>query len=130
MSRCDVAHSGRENLHHFLPVLLRGNLPLFSIMTLWTRFDLQHFTFTVISIQSFYFLIQPHLFFFSFFIHLFLFRVFIPCPVPLLPSSCPKSELISSANFLWVWLFALMIELRKAKTFASSFVGTKSYFAH
>ena len=34
-SRCDVAHSGRENLHHFLPVLLRGMLPLFSIMTLW-----------------------------------------------------------------------------------------------
>ena len=24
-----------ENLHHFLPVLLRGMLPLFSIMTLW-----------------------------------------------------------------------------------------------
>ena len=34
-SRCDVAHSGRENLQHFLPVLLRGMLPLFSIMTLW-----------------------------------------------------------------------------------------------
>ena len=33
-SRCDVAHSGRENLHHFLAVLLRGMLPLFSIMTL------------------------------------------------------------------------------------------------
>ena len=33
-SRCDVAHSGRENLHHFFPVLLRGILPLFSIMTL------------------------------------------------------------------------------------------------
>ena len=33
-SRCDVAHSGRENLHHFLQVLLRGMLPLFSIMTL------------------------------------------------------------------------------------------------
>ena len=33
-SRCDVAHSGRENLHHFLPVLLRGMLPLFSIKTL------------------------------------------------------------------------------------------------
>ena len=34
-SRRDVAHSGRENLHHFLPVLLRGMLPLFSIITLW-----------------------------------------------------------------------------------------------
>ena len=34
-SLCHVAHSGRENLHHFLPVLLRGMLPLFSIMTLW-----------------------------------------------------------------------------------------------
>ena len=33
--RCDVAPSGRENVHHFLPVLLRGMLPLFSIMTLW-----------------------------------------------------------------------------------------------
>ena len=31
-SRCEVAHSGRENLHQFLPVLLRGMLPLFSIM--------------------------------------------------------------------------------------------------
>ena len=34
-SRCDVAYSGRENLYQFLPVLLRGMLPLFSIMTLW-----------------------------------------------------------------------------------------------
>ena len=33
-SRCDVAHCGREELHHFLPVLLRGMLPLFS-MTLF-----------------------------------------------------------------------------------------------
>ena len=33
-SRCDVAHCGRENLHQFLPVLLRGMLPLFIIMTL------------------------------------------------------------------------------------------------
>ena len=33
-SRCDVAHFCREELHHFLPVLLRGMLPLFSIMTL------------------------------------------------------------------------------------------------
>ena len=33
-SRCDVANSGRENLHHFLPVLLRAMLTLFSIMTL------------------------------------------------------------------------------------------------
>ena len=30
---CDIAYSGRENLHHFLPVLLRGMLPLFNIMT-------------------------------------------------------------------------------------------------
>ena len=29
----DVARCGREELHHFLPVLLRGMLPLFSIMT-------------------------------------------------------------------------------------------------
>ena len=28
-SRCDVAHSGQENLHHFLPVLLQGMLPLY-----------------------------------------------------------------------------------------------------
>ena len=35
-SRCDVAYSGRENLHHFLLVLLRGMLPLFSTMTLLT----------------------------------------------------------------------------------------------
>ena len=35
MSRCDVAHCGGEDLHHFLAVLLRGMLPLFSIMTLW-----------------------------------------------------------------------------------------------
>ena len=34
-SRCDVAHSGWEKLHHSLPVLLRDMLPLFSIMTLW-----------------------------------------------------------------------------------------------
>ena len=34
-SQCDVAHSGRENLHHFIDVLMRGMLPLFSIMTLW-----------------------------------------------------------------------------------------------
>ena len=33
-SRCDIAHCGREELHHFFPVLLRGMLPLFSIMTL------------------------------------------------------------------------------------------------
>ena len=33
-SRCDVAHSGRESLHHFLPVLLRFMLPLISIMTM------------------------------------------------------------------------------------------------
>ena len=36
-SCCDVAHSGRENLHHFLQVLLRGILPLFSIVTLWSQ---------------------------------------------------------------------------------------------
>ena len=29
----DVAHSIRENLHHFLSVLLRGMLHLFSIMS-------------------------------------------------------------------------------------------------
>ena len=34
-SRCDVANCGREELHHFLPVLLRCMLPLFSIMTQW-----------------------------------------------------------------------------------------------
>ena len=34
-SCCDVAHCDREELHHFRPVLLRGMLPLFSIMTLW-----------------------------------------------------------------------------------------------
>ena len=33
-SRCDVALCGRKELHHFLPVLLPGMLPLFSIMTL------------------------------------------------------------------------------------------------
>ena len=33
-SLCDIAHCGREELHHFLPVLLRGMLPLFNIMTL------------------------------------------------------------------------------------------------
>ena len=27
-SRCDVAHSGRENLHQFLPILLQGMLSL------------------------------------------------------------------------------------------------------
>ena len=31
----DIAHCGREELHHFLLVLLRGMLLLFSIMTLW-----------------------------------------------------------------------------------------------
>ena len=31
-SRCDVALCGREELHHFLHVPLRGMLPLFSIM--------------------------------------------------------------------------------------------------
>ena len=35
MSRCDVPHCGWEELHHFLPVLLQGMLPLFSIITLW-----------------------------------------------------------------------------------------------
>ena len=35
-SRCDVAHSGGENLHHYLPFLLRGMLPLFSVMTLFS----------------------------------------------------------------------------------------------
>ena len=36
-SRCDVAHCFREEFYHFLPVLLRGMLPLFSIMTLCHR---------------------------------------------------------------------------------------------
>ena len=31
---CDITHYDREELHHFLPVLLRGMLPLCSIMTL------------------------------------------------------------------------------------------------
>ena len=34
-SRCDVAHSGRENLHQFLPILLWGHALSSSIMTLW-----------------------------------------------------------------------------------------------
>ena len=38
--RCDVAHFGREKLHHFLPVLSRGMLPLFNIMTLWPVFSM------------------------------------------------------------------------------------------
>ena len=33
-SRCDVAHCGPKELHHFLPVLLRGMLLLFSIVGL------------------------------------------------------------------------------------------------
>ena len=33
-SRCDVRFCGGEELHHFLPVLLRGMLSLFSIVTL------------------------------------------------------------------------------------------------
>ena len=33
-SRCDVAHCGPKELHHFLSVLLRGMLLLFSIVTL------------------------------------------------------------------------------------------------
>ena len=36
-SPCDVAHCGREELHHFLSVILQGMLPLFSIMTLWGK---------------------------------------------------------------------------------------------
>ena len=36
MSRCDVAHSSRENLHHFLPILLWRHALSSSIMTLWT----------------------------------------------------------------------------------------------
>ena len=31
-SHCDVAHCGWEELHHFLPILLRGMLSLFSII--------------------------------------------------------------------------------------------------
>ena len=34
-SRCDVAHSGRENLHQFLPILLWRHDLSSSIMTLW-----------------------------------------------------------------------------------------------
>ena len=48
-SRSDVAHSGRENLHHFLPVLLRGMLPLFSIMTLCSH---QKFSSRVLGINN------------------------------------------------------------------------------
>ena len=33
-SRCDVAHSGRENLHQFLPILLWRHVLSSSIMTL------------------------------------------------------------------------------------------------
>ena len=36
-SRCAVAHSGREYLNHYLPILMRGMLPLFSIVTLCTQ---------------------------------------------------------------------------------------------
>ena len=32
-ARCDVAHCGVEESHHFLPVLMQGMLTLFSIMT-------------------------------------------------------------------------------------------------
>ena len=35
-SRCDVAHCGRENLHHFLPILLWRHALSSSIMTLCT----------------------------------------------------------------------------------------------
>ena len=34
-SRCDVAHSGRENLHQFLPIRLWRHALSSSIMTLW-----------------------------------------------------------------------------------------------
>ena len=34
-SRCDVAHSGQEKLHHFLPILLLRHALSSSIMTLW-----------------------------------------------------------------------------------------------
>ena len=34
-SRCDVAHSGRENCHQFLPILLWRHALSSSIMTLW-----------------------------------------------------------------------------------------------
>ena len=52
-SRCDVAHCGREELHHFLPVLLRGMLPLFSIMTLWSAFIQSKLTGGFVDINSF-----------------------------------------------------------------------------
>ena len=34
-ARCDVAHSGRENLNQFLPILLWRHVFSSSIMTLW-----------------------------------------------------------------------------------------------
>ena len=43
-SRYDVAYCGREGLHHFLPVLLRGMLPLFSIMTLCSSITVSYET--------------------------------------------------------------------------------------
>ena len=32
-----VAHCSRKEVHYFLPALLRSMLPLFSIMTLWSK---------------------------------------------------------------------------------------------
>ena len=36
-SRCDVAHSGRENLHQILPILLWRHALSSSIMALWKQ---------------------------------------------------------------------------------------------
>ena len=38
-SRCDVAHSGQENLHQFPPILLWRHAPSSSIMTLWSLLE-------------------------------------------------------------------------------------------
>ena len=40
MSRCDVALSGQENLHQFLPIILWRHALSSSIMTLWSRHTL------------------------------------------------------------------------------------------
>ena len=40
-SRSDVAHAGLENLHHFLPVLLRGMLPNWCFISTGRHIRLQ-----------------------------------------------------------------------------------------
>ena len=60
-SRYDVAHFGRAELHHFLLVLLRSMLSLFSIMTLWVhnnkesiiRIFIQYIIVTILSVYIF-----------------------------------------------------------------------------